>query len=455
VKRLAAVLLIALSTACGWPAAAAAADAGKAPSDPAAVAREREALRKRLDALKKDIAEREEEHADAADALKESEQTISKVNRRLVELGSAQRRANAELERQKQAIADKEKKLAQRQAHLADLLRRQYAVGGLTPWGALLSGDDPQRLNRNLAYLGYIAQARADTVTELQGELDELARLRAQADAKRSELAHLAAEENDERRELLKQSEQRRKVLADISSKLKSQRRQAASLARDEQRLSRVIEDLTRMLAKRAEEARRKAELARKEQLARRAEEAARRAAAQRAAEQAAREAGKPPPPPPPPPPEPPQERAVARNDTLPDASLTGQFEKLRGRLRLPVRGDIVGRFGSARGEGGTWKGVFIRAAEGTEVHAVAAGKVVFADWLRGFGNLLIIDHGSQYLSIYGNNQAVLRHVGDDVKSGDIVANVGATGGQPESGLYFELRHKGAPFDPLRWASLR
>ena len=451
-KRLAAILLIALPAASGWPLAAAAADAGKAPSDPAAVAREREALRKRLEALKKDIAEGEEEHADAADALKESEQTISKVNRRLVELGNAQRRANTELERQKQAIAEKEKNLAQRQAHLADLLRRQYAVGGLTPWGALLSGDDPQRLNRNLAYLGYIAQARANTVTELQGELDELAQLRAQADTKRGELEQLASEENNQRQELLKQSDQRSKVLADISSKLSSQRRQAASLARDEQRLSRVIEDLTRMLARRAEEARRKAEQARKAELARRAEEAARRAAAQRAAEQAAREAGKPPPPPPP---EPPPERAVARNDSLPDASLAGQFEKLRGRLRLPVRGDIVGRFGAARGEGGTWKGVFIRASEGTEVRAVAAGKVVFADWLRGFGNLLIIDHGSQYLSIYGNNQSVLRHVGDDVKAGDIVANVGATGGQTESGLYFELRHQGAPFDPLRWASLR
>ncbi|MBX6317060.1 peptidoglycan DD-metalloendopeptidase family protein, partial [Pigmentiphaga sp.] len=172
---------------------------------------------------------------------------------------------------------------------------------------------------------------------------------------------------------------------------------------------------------------------------------------ARRAAEQAAREAGQPPPPRT----EPPPEQAVARNTLVPDPSLTGQFEKLRGRLRLPVAGDVVGRFGASRGEGGTWKGVFIRAPEGTEVRAVAAGKVVFADWLRGFGNLLIIDHGSQYLSIYGNNQAVLRHVGDDVKSGDVVAQVGATGGQAESGLYFELRHRGAPFDPLKWVSLR
>ncbi|MDX3907114.1 MAG: peptidoglycan DD-metalloendopeptidase family protein [Pigmentiphaga sp.] len=435
-KRIAGILLIALPAASGWPLAAGAA---KAPTDPAVVAREREALRKRLEELKKDIAEREEEHSDAADALRESEQTISKVNRRLVELRNAQRRANTELERQTQAIADKEQHLGQRQQHLSDLLRRQYAVGGLTPWGALLSGDDPQRLNRNLAYLGYIAEARAKTVAELQGELEELARLRAQADAKRTELEQLAAEENTQRQELVKQSEERRKVLADISSKLKNQRRQAVRLEQDEKRLSRVIDNLTRMLARQAEEARRKAEAARRAEQAR------------RAAEQAAREAGKPPPPRT----EPPPEEAVARNSLVPDPSLTGQFAKLRGRLRLPVAGDVVGRFGASRGEGGTWKGVFIRAPEGTEVRAVAAGKVVFADWLRGFGNLLIIDHGSEYLSIYGNNEAVLRHVGDDVKSGDIVANVGATGGQSESGLYFELRHRGAPFDPLKWASLR
>jgi septal ring factor EnvC (AmiA/AmiB activator) len=145
----------------------------------------------------------------------------------------------------------------------------------------------------------------------------------------------------------------------------------------------------------------------------------------------------------------------VARNDDVPDASLSGQFEKLRGRLRLPVRGDVVGRFGSPRGEGGSWRGVFIRAGEGTTVHAVAPGKVVFADWLRGFGNLVIVDHGSQYLSIYGNNQSILKHVGDSISSGDVIANVGATGGQSESGLYFELRFRGAPFDPLKWTALR
>ena len=125
----------------------------------------------------------------------------------------------------------------------------------------------------------------------------------------------------------------------------------------------------------------------------------------------------------------------------------------MRGQLRLPVKGTIAGRFGSPRAEGGaSWKGIFIRAAEGVEVKAVAAGAVVFSDWLRGFGNLLIIDHGDDFLSVYGNNESLLATVGARVRSGEAVATVGNSGGNPDSGLYFELRHRGQAFDPLKWA---
>ncbi|MCX7145981.1 MAG: peptidoglycan DD-metalloendopeptidase family protein [Sulfuritalea sp.] len=122
----------------------------------------------------------------------------------------------------------------------------------------------------------------------------------------------------------------------------------------------------------------------------------------------------------------------------------------------MPVKGTIAGRFGSPRAESGaSWKGVFIRAAEGAEVKAVAAGAVVFSDWLRGFGNLLIIDHGDDFLSVYGNNESLLAAVGAAVKGGESIATVGNSGGNPDSGLYFELRHRGLPFDPLKWASNR
>jgi septal ring factor EnvC (AmiA/AmiB activator) len=131
-------------------------------------------------------------------------------------------------------------------------------------------------------------------------------------------------------------------------------------------------------------------------------------------------------------------------------------FSKLRGNLRLPVRGELTGRFGAPRGASGMEaKGVFIRAAEGEPVRAVARGQVVYADWMRGFGNLLIVDHGESYLSIYANNQALLRTVGDVVATGDPIAITGASGGNEESGLYFELRHLGRPFDPLRWVRLK
>ena len=131
-------------------------------------------------------------------------------------------------------------------------------------------------------------------------------------------------------------------------------------------------------------------------------------------------------------------------------------FSTLRGKLRLPVRGELKGRFGAPRGAAGTEaKGIFIRAPEGQPVRAVAHGRVVYADWMRGFGNLLIVDHGETYLSIYANNESLLKQVGEAVAAGESVATTGASGGNEETGLYFELRHLGRAFDPLRWVNLK
>jgi septal ring factor EnvC (AmiA/AmiB activator) len=128
----------------------------------------------------------------------------------------------------------------------------------------------------------------------------------------------------------------------------------------------------------------------------------------------------------------------------------------MKGSLRLPVRGELVGRYGAQRSTGtASAKGVFIRAAEGESVRAVAAGRVVYSDWMRGFGNLLIVDHGDAFLSIYGNNESLLKQTGDAVTLGEAVATVGQSGGNEETGLYFELRHLGRPFDPLSWVKLK
>ena len=120
--------------------------------------------------------------------------------------------------------------------------------------------------------------------------------------------------------------------------------------------------------------------------------------------------------------------------------------------LRLPVIGELVNRFGSLRPDSGlSWKGLFISARPGREVKAVAGGRVVYADWLRGFGNLLILDHGDGYMSLYGNNESLLKAVGAEVRAGDAIALSGSSGGIPESGLYFEIRHQGRAIDPLDW----
>lgn len=125
-------------------------------------------------------------------------------------------------------------------------------------------------------------------------------------------------------------------------------------------------------------------------------------------------------------------------------------FASLRGRLSWPVRGRLVSGFGAKSGEHVS-SGVVIAAADGTEVHAVSHGRVVFADWMRGFGLLLIVDHGDGYLSLYGYNETLLKDVGDWVNANEAVATSGSTGGQKAPGVYFELRAQGKPVDPRGW----
>ena len=145
--------------------------------------------------------------------------------------------------------------------------------------------------------------------------------------------------------------------------------------------------------------------------------------------------------------------RNTPTNSKLPDASTAGiPFASLKGKLNLPVRGKLLNSFGGQRsGKHVTWKGLFIQSPSGNDVKAISEGRVVFADELRGFGNLIILDHGNGYMSLYGNNETLHKQVGNIIRGGDTIATVGNSGGNPDSGLYFELRHKGKPFDPLTW----
>jgi septal ring factor EnvC (AmiA/AmiB activator) len=125
-------------------------------------------------------------------------------------------------------------------------------------------------------------------------------------------------------------------------------------------------------------------------------------------------------------------------------------FLSLKGKLPWPVAGKLAHKFGSARTEG-TWDGVLIDANEGIDIKAVTRGKVVFAEWLRGYGLLVIIDHGQGYMTLYAFNQSLYKQLGDTVEAGDVIASVGQSGGRNKAGLYFGIRSKGVPIDPIEW----
>ncbi len=135
----------------------------------------------------------------------------------------------------------------------------------------------------------------------------------------------------------------------------------------------------------------------------------------------------------------------------FPKETLKG-LARLKGRLRWPVIGRILNKYGSPRYQGAmSWHGVMLKAKEGRPVHSISTGRVVFSDWLRGYGLLTMIDHGDGYLSLYGHNQSLLKQVGDWVEPGEIIAYVGNTGGRASSSLYFEIRHHKRTVNPALW----
>ncbi len=130
-------------------------------------------------------------------------------------------------------------------------------------------------------------------------------------------------------------------------------------------------------------------------------------------------------------------------------------FSSMRGQLSWPTRGAVIGRFGQRREGDAVWRGVLIRASSGTEVRAVAYGRVAWAGWMPHYGNLMVLDHGDDYFTLYGHNQAMLREVGEWVSAGDVIAQVGDSGGQAQAALYFEMRKGRDPLNPSQWLGAR
>jgi septal ring factor EnvC (AmiA/AmiB activator) len=462
-----------LALAFGAGAAVAAPRPTERSKQKAAAEEQRAGIQQKLSVLKREIGRTESAKEDAADTLAASEEAISNANRTLRELVGEQTETNARL----LGLAGEQERLAatiaSQKKQLATLLREHYVAGNEDRIKLLLSGDNPNRINRDLQLMAYVSQSQARLLGSLRANLAAVEANRERAQNAKDELEEIATEQRDQKAVLEKEKARRAALLGTLSSRLAAQRKEVGALERDEQRMSGLVDKLSRLireqaLAAAAEQKRRAALAAARAKAA--AEAKAKALALVRAREQQAARAGlaqqhakpgaKPVPVPeqptlaeqPTPAVEPPDPGAAKPADiALAPAVPAGAFASLRGRLLSPVAGTVAARFGAKRGGGPSWKGMFIKAPEGADVKAVAAGRVVFANWMRGFGNLIIIDHGGEYLSIYGNNQSLLKHAGDAVKGGDPIANAGNTGGNEESGLYFELRHLGKAFDPASW----
>jgi len=377
--------------------------AGAQAAAPSSTAQKQElnALRNRIDTLQKTLAASEETKNEAVDALRESERAISESNRLLRELAEDQRGVNARLADLREQNQRTSGDLDAQRTRLARLLYQQYTGGQPDALKLLLNREDPNRIAREIHYLTYLARARAELIANLRANIGRISDLTQETQEESTALAAINAAQQAQRKRLESEKAARKAELVKVSRQIEKHRREISTLKRDETRLAKLIEQLSQMLAR-----------------------------------------TKPP---------------RLRNERLPDgAPAIGAFGQLKGRLYLPVRGELKNRFGGPReGSGVLWKGLFIASPTGQDVKAIAPGRVVFADWLRGFGNLLIIDHGDGYMSLYGNNESLFKQVGDAARSGETVAAVGNSGGNMDSGLYFEIRHQGVAFDPLGWVSLR
>lgn len=363
---------------------------------------ELENLRQRIAAMQSEITKTSESKSEAADALRTSELAISDSNRKLAGLAEQQHEADLKLNALQTQQQQLSQNLSRQKVLLEKLLYQQYVGGKHEYLKLILDNQDPNKVARDLQYFQYIARNRAAWLESLRSNLNALNSVSQEVHTQSETLEKLRTEQATQKEKLKQDQRERLQVLGQVSKQLTLQRREVTRLQHDENGLAKLVSKIAEMLAK-------------------------------------------------------PKSKSLFHNDNIPDNRFDGKpFVQLQGRLALPVKGDITNHFGATRPDSTViWKGLFIRAASGQTVKAVAAGRVVFADWLRGFGNLIIVDHGNAYMSLYGNNETLYKQVGDELRGGDTIATVGNSGGNADSGLYFELRHESKPLDPMKWLATK
>jgi murein hydrolase activator len=347
-------------------------------------------LRSKMQALAK-------EQADTAARRDSANAALSKQSDAVASAAKSVRDTDAQLAAKQQQLDQLQtqrtaldQKLDGQRAAIADLLRATYQVGHGSDLRLLLGDEDIARIARSLAYSKYFQQDRMQKVQALMTELGKLQDLETQITTEQQALQATRAQRAQQAGALEQQRQAQQKLASQIDAQYKSEAQKLAAMKQNEQSLNDLMAKL------------------------------------QKAIDEAAREAA----------------RRSRPNPALPGGEPGKALANIRGNLPWPAPGSVHS-FGN---------GVLIAAPRGSEVHAVARGRVVYAHFMRGYGQLIILNHGNGWLSMYGNNETLLHGVGDDVAAGEALGTASLTTSD-STGVYFELRRDGKPVDPRGWLS--
>lgn len=347
-----------------------------------------ETLKEQIEQLKQELQSDNKQKDHAVYLLQQAEKEVAKASHKLNQIKKKSSSLDNELSGLQQEQKQLQQQLSTNQEFLINQIRAAYSIGKQEYVKLLLNQEDPATVSRMMVYYQYFNQARANQLKKIDQRLLRLTTVSRDIETQSEKLDSLKQQAIKER-ELLKASRQQRsQVVASLSKSLKKKNHRLNSLLRDEQHLKKLLREIESQLS-----------------------------------------------------------------DVKLDLAPPKKFKQLKGKLRWPSSGTISARFGSLRKNSGNlkWKGVVIKTEAGGTVKAVAYGRVVFADWLRGFGMLIIIDHGDGYMSLYGHNEQLHKKLGDWVQAEEVIATSGNSGGQLATSLYFEIRHKGKPQDPVKW----
>ena len=371
---------------------------GKSKSEQAVAKQKLVELHHKMEALAK-------QQADTAARRDSVNAELAKQAAALAGAARAVRQTDAELTAKQQQLdqlqqqrATLRQTLDSQRAAIADLLRATYALGHGSDLRLLLGDEDVARIARALVYSKYFQQDRVQRVQRLMADLAKLQELEDAISAEQQALQATKTQREQQAAVLAQQRAAQQKLAAETDAQYKDQAQRLAALKQNAQALNTLLDKLQKAI-----------------------DEAAARAAAERAATR--KHPGHKPPPP---------------------VEVGGASANIRGNLPWPASG-VVNSYGN---------GVLIKASGGSEIHAVARGRVIYAGFLRGYGMLLIVNHGNGWMSMYGNNETLLHDVGDQVEAGQAIGTASPPTGI-NTGVYFELRRNNQPVDPRSWLSQR